>query len=255
MKNLSKIKFFSSLVLCLSLFFTNCELLEEAKPKRILSVAGDFNFGVTNRSASKIIEIKNTGDEKLTIRAIKLPANFSIKTTTPFSILPNKSFLLTIFFSSSESGLYEGDMVIDSDKTSGNNVFRLTAKINEIPVVPNPVDGAKVTKLMNDIRTKGCNCGGQYYPPVKPLKWNVKLANAAQLAMNGSSNGTLILGEQLEAQNHNYEYRNSCICSATDEEDFIKTYLPFNCKAFMLADVTDLGCGRVGNEWLVCKTK
>ncbi len=255
MKNIFKTKLFASLVLLGAMFFTSCELLEEAKPKRILSVSGDFNFGVTNSRAYKTIQITNTGDEKLTIKNIQLPQKFSTNTKNPFTILPQKTTTIYVYFYAAEAGLYEGEMVIESDKTSGNNVFRLIAKVNETPVVPNPVDGEKFTKLMNAVRTKGCNCGGQYYPPVQALKWNVKLANAAQLAMNSGTNPTTALVDQLQAQGHDYEYRNSCMMSAKDEEEFVTNYLPFNCKAFMVADVTDLGCGRVGNEWLVCKTK
>jgi uncharacterized protein YkwD len=33
---------------------------------------------------------------------------------------------------------------------------------------------------VNDLRKNGCRCGGQQMPPVAPLRWNEKLASAAQ---------------------------------------------------------------------------
>jgi len=34
--------------------------------------------------------------------------------------------------------------------------------------------------MVNDIRSKGCNCGKNYRPPAPPVKWNEKLEQAAQ---------------------------------------------------------------------------
>lgn len=34
--------------------------------------------------------------------------------------------------------------------------------------------------MINEARSKGCNCGKTYCPPVPPVKWNEKLEKAAQ---------------------------------------------------------------------------
>lgn len=38
----------------------------------------------------------------------------------------------------------------------------------------------EVLKLVNEVRSKGTTCGGEYKPPVSPLEWNDQLANAAR---------------------------------------------------------------------------
>ncbi|MBP7273234.1 MAG: CAP domain-containing protein [Saprospiraceae bacterium] len=52
----------------------------------------------------------------------------------------------------------------------------LTAFQKKKPIEPYQKTGVM---LINEIRTKGCRCGGKYYAPVSPLTWNDKLYVAA----------------------------------------------------------------------------
>jgi len=47
----------------------------------------------------------------------------------------------------------------------------------QYPVKP---DKELLLKMVNDIRSKGCQCGKTYHPPAPPVVWNVKLEQAAQ---------------------------------------------------------------------------
>jgi uncharacterized protein YkwD len=38
----------------------------------------------------------------------------------------------------------------------------------------------EMLKLVNQIRSEGCQCGKRYMPPAPPLVWNAKLAKAAK---------------------------------------------------------------------------
>lgn len=42
------------------------------------------------------------------------------------------------------------------------------------------IDKDWLLKTVNDYRSKGCDCEGKYYPPVKPLVWSNKLEKVAQ---------------------------------------------------------------------------
>src|SRR5258708_1337848 len=43
-----------------------------------------------------------------------------------------------------------------------------------------PLNKSLMLQLVNDQRTKGCNCGSVYYPPTTTVDWNDQLENAAQ---------------------------------------------------------------------------
>jgi len=45
---------------------------------------------------------------------------------------------------------------------------------------PVNLDKQLLLNLVNDVRSKGCNCGNNYRPPAPPVTWNEKLEQAAQ---------------------------------------------------------------------------
>jgi uncharacterized protein YkwD len=52
---------------------------------------------------------------------------------------------------------------------------------------PAPLNKKLLLDMVNDIRSKGCNCGKTYYPPAPPVKWDEKLEKAAQNHSNNMS--------------------------------------------------------------------
>ena len=67
------------------------------------------------------------------------------------------------------------------------NIILLLFALFVLPVVNHaqsqyPVNPNKklLLELVNDARSKGCQCGNTYHPPVPPVKWNEKLEKAAQ---------------------------------------------------------------------------
>ena len=58
--------------------------------------------------------------------------------------------------------------------------FGTCGKHNYYQNAPKIINQTKILKLINNARTKGCNCGNNYYPPVNKLVWNNKLEKTAQ---------------------------------------------------------------------------
>lgn len=49
----------------------------------------------------------------------------------------------------------------------------------QVPATQEPEWKLEFLSRINNIRQKGCNCGGTYMPPVSPLVWNDQLQNSA----------------------------------------------------------------------------
>jgi uncharacterized protein YkwD len=47
---------------------------------------------------------------------------------------------------------------------------------------------AEVLQKINQVRTRGCNCGNVYMPPVAPVVWNDQLASAAAAHVQDMAN-------------------------------------------------------------------
>jgi uncharacterized protein YkwD len=48
-----------------------------------------------------------------------------------------------------------------------------------LSVAPTPVNKKLLLRLINDVRKKGCSCGGTWFGPASPLAWNDALEKAA----------------------------------------------------------------------------
>ena len=63
-------------------------------------------------------------------------------------------------------------------------IFLLLSLCNSGIAQNNRMGDNQMLKLVNDVRSKGCNCGDTYMPPAPALKWNDKLKKAAWLHSN-----------------------------------------------------------------------
>ena len=134
-------------------------------------------------------------------------------------------------------------------------------KIGEPEETPSNIDKDKLLELVNDVRSKGCDCGGESFPAVDELVWNHKLEEAAQnhsdwmekedkldhTGENGSSPGDRIADVGYEytmwAENIAWNY--------TSEEAVIEGWLGSDghCKNIMNANVTEMGVALSGAYW------
>jgi uncharacterized protein YkwD len=120
---------------------------------------------------------------------------------------------------------------------------------------------ALILQLVNSVRKKGCQCGGEWYGPAPALTWNNRLETAAlahsrdmfqnhyfsHTAPDGSSAGQRI-------QDAGYEWRTygeNIAAGYTSEQETVQGWLqsPGHCKNIMNKDFREMGVGRAGNYW------
>ncbi|WP_249219444.1 CAP domain-containing protein [Chitinophaga sp. HK235] len=128
-------------------------------------------------------------------------------------------------------------------------------------VAGNNIDRATLLNLVNDVRSKGCNCGGVQMPPVGPLVWNDQLEKAAynfSVDMNtknyfshtgadGSTPGTRITATGYQWNTYGENIANGYMNEQAVIQGWINS--PGHCKNIMTADFKDIGIGRSGNYW------
>jgi len=130
-----------------------------------------------------------------------------------------------------------------------------------IPVFENNVNKELLLSLINNVRTKGCNCGNTMMPPVAPLNWNIYLELAAakhskdmqtrkyfnHTSPNGATPQTRIADAGYKAS-----WSGENIASGpTTEQAVIDGWLKSegHCKNIMSANYKDVAVARVGNIW------
>lgn len=123
------------------------------------------------------------------------------------------------------------------------------------------VNRTRLLGLVNNIRQKGCNCGGTYMPPVSTVSWNNQLARAAyghssdmnkknyfsHTAPNGSNPGT-----RIEAAGYKWKaYGENIAHNYPDEEAVVEGWLKSvnHCKTIMSSHFKEMGAGRAGAYW------
>lgn len=130
-----------------------------------------------------------------------------------------------------------------------------------VDVIANNVNQDTLLFLVNEVRAKGCNCGGTAMPPVQPLRWNVLLELAAakhskdmlenKYFSHTSPNGTTPK-MRIQAAGYNYAWMGENIASGPAKElDVIKGWLgsPDHCKNMMSAQFKEMGVARAGKYW------
>ncbi|WP_295128869.1 CAP domain-containing protein [uncultured Chitinophaga sp.] len=115
--------------------------------------------------------------------------------------------------------------------------------------------------LINDARSKGCNCGSETMPAVTPVKWSQRLEKAAWLHSKEMSDSNYIshtgkngsdAGARIKALGYNWKtYYENIAAGNITEQEVIAGWLksPTHCKALMNAKVTETGIGRYSYFW------
>jgi uncharacterized protein YkwD len=127
--------------------------------------------------------------------------------------------------------------------------------------VPLTVNKTVLLQLVNDTRTKGCNCGETYYVPVPALTWNNQLEKAAYNHSNDmyrkkyfghtGSDGSGS-GERISAVGYNWKYYAENIAAGYQtEKEVISGWLssPGHCANIMNGNYKEMGVARAGDYW------
>lgn len=121
----------------------------------------------------------------------------------------------------------------------------------------------ELRQLVNDVRLRGCNCGGVAYPAVGAVVWNDKLAQAAKnhsddMATNNYFSHTSPSGQTVENRlaNVGYNWRTygeNIAQGYASAEDVIAGWLAStgHCQNIMDGDFTEMGVAvnTNGNYW------
>nr|WP_281392501.1 CAP domain-containing protein [Chitinophaga varians] len=128
-------------------------------------------------------------------------------------------------------------------------------------VAGNTIDRAVLLSLVNDVRSKGCNCGGVQMPPVGPVVWNDLLEKAAynfsvdmktnNFFSHTSPSGSTP-GNRLDAVGYKWNtYGENIAQGYSTEQAVIQAWIasPGHCKNIMNGSYKDMGVGRAGTYW------
>ncbi|PWJ39250.1 CAP domain-containing protein [Sediminitomix flava] len=131
------------------------------------------------------------------------------------------------------------------------------------PEVPAGVsaDQAKILELVNEVRAEGCDCGGQYYPPVAPVTWNAKLAASSykhskdmsdhnyfsHTSLDGRSAGDRITAEGYQWRTYGENIAMGYRTPETVMAGWIAS--PGHCKNLMNGNFKELGVGIYNYYW------
>lgn len=111
-------------------FITRGAPVTEAE--RILALSGNLDFGelFAGDSATRTLTLENTGNDTLNISNLTFPDGFSGDWTSG-SLDPGVNQNVSITFAPENEGSYSGLIVIDSDKTSGDNSIAVSGSAIE----------------------------------------------------------------------------------------------------------------------------
>lgn len=129
------------------------------------------------------------------------------------------------------------------------------------PKAPESPDEDKLLVLVNEIRSEGCNCGDDYFPPADDLVWNDTLELAAQnhsddmnehdnLSHTGSDGSDP--GDRLHTVGYEWStYGENVAVGFSSGEDVIEGWLdsPGHCRNIMNGNVTQMGVATSGSYW------
>lgn len=151
-------------------------------------------------------------------------------------------FLLVIVFFGLSSFTY-------NTKTINNDYSEFTEISNSI------------IKLVNQIRTEGCQCGDTYYPPVNPLTYNYLLEDAAlnlskDMDKNNFFNHLDSKGQNVTNRLNNVGYKwlacaENIAKNQETPEAVVKAWInsPKHCKNLMNQDFDEMGVAKIGPYW------
>ncbi|MBK8152036.1 MAG: CAP domain-containing protein [Saprospiraceae bacterium] len=121
---------------------------------------------------------------------------------------------------------------------------------------------SEMLKLVNEVRKRGCNCGGVKMPPVADLTWDEKLEKAASMhardiyqrnELSHSSRNGLPTYKRFELQNYIWKSYAENVAGGYDTFlDVLQAWLesPGHCKNLM-GNYQDLGIARYQDFWVM----
>ncbi|NSL89480.1 CAP domain-containing protein [Chitinophaga sp. Mgbs1] len=135
------------------------------------------------------------------------------------------------------------------------------AATDTLTVPENIVDRKALLELVNGIRSRGCNCGGEQMPAVGPLTWSGLLEKAAYLhskdmtinkyfdhnAPNGSTPAS-----RIDAAGYRWNVYGENIASGNMEEQAVVLgwlSSPLHCRNMMKGNFTEFAVGRSERNW------
>jgi uncharacterized protein YkwD len=132
---------------------------------------------------------------------------------------------------------------------------------------PKDPDSEKLLELVNDVREKGCDCGGEYQAPASPVVWNDKLEQAAQNHSNDMDENNFMKhdgsdgsspGDRIVVVGYSWStYGENIANGYTSESAVIQGWLdsPGHCKNIMNAKFTEMGVATSGSYWTMVLAK
>lgn len=126
---------------------------------------------------------------------------------------------------------------------------------------PTTTNEAVMLQLVNAYRSKGCNCGDEYFDATTPLTWNDTLELAAynhSTDMNSKnffdhkgSDGSMA-NNRIEKYNYNWTAYGENIASGYQtESEVVEAWIksPGHCKNIMNPNFEEIGVARAGDYW------
>lgn len=126
---------------------------------------------------------------------------------------------------------------------------------------PDTFSPQRMLDLVNEVRTAGCDCGGEWYPPVAPLLWNDPLENAAyghsvwmerSRTLSHTGAGGSDAGDRMDAAGYNWQAFGENIAQGyTTEEEVVYGWLNSagHCQNIMNPDFVHVGASVSGGYW------
>lgn len=125
----------------------------------------------------------------------------------------------------------------------------------------NPVNQALLLEMVNDIRSKGCQCGDTFMGAVPAIKWNRTLERAAYLHSKDMNANNYFAHEDRSGNNAGYRitsmgytwqsWGENIALGILTEKTVVKGWFgsPVHCKVLMTRNFTEMGIAKVGNFW------
>lgn len=128
-------------------------------------------------------------------------------------------------------------------------------------VMNNPVNRELLISLVNDIRTKGCNCGDTFMAAAAPITWSKPLERAAYLHSKDMFENNYFSHNDLEGGNGGKRiasmgyiwkaWGENIALGVLNERTVVDGWFKSvtHCKVLMTSSFREMGVAKVGNFW------
>jgi uncharacterized protein YkwD len=126
---------------------------------------------------------------------------------------------------------------------------------------PAPINKTLLLQLVNEVRQRGCQCGGTWYPATTALKWNPLLEKAALVHSNdmyankyfshAAKDGSKA-GDRIDRIGYRWRtYGENIAFGYRTEREVVKGWIlsPGHCKNIMSPSFREMGVSRAGDYW------